>query len=57
MSSSCANAVNKQDGAPSPASLNARVTPKNESEKPPIPRELAGMNKERLLQKGNTKYV
>uniref|UniRef100_A0A7C8Z9X5 Uncharacterized protein n=1 Tax=Opuntia streptacantha TaxID=393608 RepID=A0A7C8Z9X5_OPUST len=57
VSSSCANAVNKQDGAPSPASLNARVTPKNESEKPPIPRELAGMNKERLLQKGNTKLI
>lgn len=54
-SSNGANGINKLDGVPSPASLTARMTPKNESEKPPISREVTGMNKERLLQKGNMK--
>ncbi|KAK9735169.1 hypothetical protein RND81_04G188200 [Saponaria officinalis] len=50
-----ASSSNKVDGSPSSASLNGRMTPKNEPEKTSQPRELAGMNKERLLQKGNTK--
>lgn len=49
------NGINKLDGSPSPAGLSARMTPKNESEKASLSRELTGTNKERLLQKGNTK--
>ncbi|KAH9612039.1 hypothetical protein KSS87_008247, partial [Heliosperma pusillum] len=46
---------NKVDGSPSSVSVNGRITPKNESEKTSLSRELVGMNKERVIQKGNIK--
>ncbi|KAA8539132.1 hypothetical protein F0562_025824 [Nyssa sinensis] len=53
-SSNGTNGVNKSDSTSSPASSNSRATPKNELEKPILPRDLtAGLNKERLLAKGN----
>lgn len=52
-----ATGSSKAEGASSPVSLSGRMTPKNEMEKTSLSRELTGMNKERLLQKGNSKYV
>ncbi|XP_057550809.1 uncharacterized protein LOC130828822 isoform X2 [Amaranthus tricolor] len=50
-----ATGSSKAEGASSPVSLSGRMTPKNEMEKTSLSRELTGMNKERLLQKGNSK--
>lgn len=50
--------INKSDGTSSPASSNARGIPKSEPEKVFLTRDFAtGMNKERLVAKGNNKYV
>ncbi|KNA22642.1 hypothetical protein SOVF_032520 isoform B [Spinacia oleracea] len=46
---------NKLERAPSPVSLSARMTTKNELDKTSLSRELTGVNKERLLPKGNSK--
>ncbi|KAL9225037.1 hypothetical protein vseg_001009 [Gypsophila vaccaria] len=54
-SSNGASGSNKADGSPSSASLNGRMTPKSEPDKTSQLRDFAGMNKERLLPKGNTK--
>lgn len=54
-SSNGAIGSNKVERAPSPVSLSARLTPKNELDKTSLTRELTGMNKERLLQKGTSK--
>lgn len=45
------------EAGPSPQNLSARLIPKNELDKTSVSRELTGMNKERSLQKGNSKYV
>ncbi|KAA8534553.1 hypothetical protein F0562_032070 [Nyssa sinensis] len=53
-SSNGTSGTNKSDSTSSPASSNTRATPKNELEKPALPRDFtAGLNKERLLAKGN----
>ncbi|XP_021730540.1 uncharacterized protein LOC110697476 [Chenopodium quinoa] len=54
-SSNGTNGSNKLERAPSPVSLSGRMTPKNELDKTSLSRELTGMNKERLLPKGNSK--
>ncbi|GAB4855166.1 hypothetical protein Ancab_023792 [Ancistrocladus abbreviatus] len=47
--------INKLDGTSAPASSSCRMTPKNVLEKVSLSREPTGVNKERLLQKGNAK--
>ncbi|KAK9733176.1 hypothetical protein RND81_04G049000 [Saponaria officinalis] len=54
-SSNGVNGSNKMDGSPSSGNLSGRVALKIEPEKNSSSKELTGMNKERLLQKGNTK--
>ncbi|GMG99480.1 hypothetical protein Nepgr_001320 [Nepenthes gracilis] len=54
-SSNGTSGFNKLDGTSSPASSSSRITPKNELEKVSLARVPTGMNKERILQKGNTK--
>ncbi|GAB2276879.1 hypothetical protein Dimus_011590 [Dionaea muscipula] len=50
-----ASGTSKPDGTTSPASSSGRMTPKNEMERVSLSRESSGVNKDRLLQKGNTK--
>lgn len=52
------NGTYKLDSSSSPASCLARATSKHEHEKASLTKDLAaGLNKEKLLAKGNNKYV
>ncbi|GAB4836281.1 hypothetical protein Ancab_001196 [Ancistrocladus abbreviatus] len=54
-SSNGTGGISKLDGISSPTGSSTRMTSKNKSEKVSLLRELTGMSKERILQKGNIK--
>lgn len=56
-SSNVSSGINKLDGTSLPAGSSARAISKNEWDKASLSRDSVALSKERIIAKGNNKYV